>query len=223
MKKKNNKKKKIILFAFIVLVVIACSVVGIVIYLNKNKQTPTTNKESVILNSIEAYGITLSDMDTELYKKEYEILKKNLESDKVDMEEYAKSISKLFVIDLYTLTNKINKYDVGGHEVVYPKIRDNYILNVEDTLYKYLEDNSQDQRKQILPEVTAVTLDSIKPNKYTIKTEDTTYDGYKVKVSMKYNKSLGYDDEAELIIIKVNEKENDSDPDKIRLYIAEKN
>ena len=211
--KKNIKKKKII--AFIVIVIIVLAIIGGIIYkvVSKNKPEKVETKEAVILNSIGDYGISLSDLDTELYKKEYEKLKENLESDKIDFEEYAKSISKLFVIDLYTINNKINKYDIGGYEVVYPAIVDNYKLNVSDTIYRYIEDNSDGKRKQALPEVKEVTVDSIKTNKYTIKSENKTYDGYKVKLSWKYVSDLSYDKEAELIIINVDNK----------LYIVEKN
>ena len=210
---KASKKKKIIMFITIVLIVLIGLGIFLYMYFKGNKKVDAPAIQATILNSIGDYGITLSDMDTELYKKEYETLKKNLESDKIDYEEYAKSISKLFVIDLYTINNKINKYDVGGYEVVYPKIVDNYKLNVEDTLYKYVEDNSQGKRDQILPEVSSIEVKSIKSNKYTIKSEDTTYEGYKVNLSWKYKKNMGYDDEGEIIIIKVDNK----------LYIVEKN
>lgn len=208
------KKKKIILFLLIVFIVTGIVAGSILFYVKthpKNKQED--KKEAVILNSIGEYGITLSDLDSELYKTEYEVLKKNLESDKINYEEYAKSISKMFVIDLYTLSTKINKFDVGGYEFVYPPVVENYKVNVEDTLYKYLEDNSDGKRYQVLPKVTSVKVDSIKTAKYEIKSESKTYDGYKVKVSWKYEKDLGYDDEADLIVINVDNK----------LYVAEKN
>ena len=53
-------------------------------------------------------------------KTEFDVLKANLESDTIDEEAYALSIAKLFIIDLYTMNNKINKYDIGGIEYVYP-------------------------------------------------------------------------------------------------------
>ena len=208
------KKKKIILFLLIVFIVTGIVAGSIYFYVKvhpKNKQED--KKEAVILNSIGDYGITLSDLDSELYKSEYEILKKNLESDNINYEEYAKSISKMFVIDLYTLSTKLNKFDVGGYEFVYPPVVENYKINVEDTLYKYLEDNSTGKRYQVLPRVSSVKVESIKTAKYEIKSESKTYEGYKVKVSWKYEKDLGYDDEADLIIINVDNK----------LYVAEKN
>ena len=210
--KKKTKGKKIGLFIGIIVGVLAIAgIIGFIWYKN-NKPKEEKPIEVKILNSIDEYGITLSDMDSQLYKEEYETLKKNLLSDKINYKEYAESISKLFVIDLYSLSTKINKYDVGGSELVYPPILENYKVNVEDTLYKYLEDNSKGTRKQQLPTVKSVTVKTIKEEKYKVNSEDKTYDGYKVTLSWTYVKDLGYDDEATLSIINVDNK----------LYIVEK-
>lgn len=208
------KKNKFIIFIFVIVLVVGIGT-AIIFFCAKNKEKPKEEetKQQVVLNSIEKFNIDLSDLDSDLYKSEYEEIKKNLESEKINYEEYAKSISKLFIIDLYTLSTKINKYDVGGTSFVYPPILDNYKLNVQDTLYKYMEDNSKGKRKQALPKVKSIKVASIKSNKYTIKSEEKTYEGYKVKLNWTYEKDLGYDDEAELIIIKVDDK----------LYIVEKN
>ena len=210
---KNTKGKKIGLFIGIIIVVLAVAGVIGIIYINKNKPKEEPTKEVKILNSIDEYGITLSDMDSSLYKEEYEILKKNLLSDRINYKEYAESISKLFIIDLYTLSTKLNKFDVGGSEVVYPPILENYKVNVEDTLYKYLEDNSKGNRKQQLPKVKSIKVVSTKEEKYKITSEDKTYDGYKIVLKWDYEKDLGYDTEATLNIIKVDNK----------LYVVEKN
>ena len=208
------KKKRLILLLVLLLIVIGI-IVSVVIIIKKNKNKPEDVEETtaVVLNSIEEFNITLDDLDSDLYKKEYEELKENLQKEKIDYDDYAKSISKMFIIDLYSLQTKLNKYDVGGVQFVYPQILDNYKLNVEDTLYKYMEDNSKGKRKQTLPLVKSITVKSIKENKYKITSEDKTYEGYKVKLSWEYDKNLGYDDEAELILIRV---------DKM-LYIVEKN
>ena len=173
--KKKTKGKKIGLFIGIIVGVLAIAgIIGFIWYKN-NKPKEEKPIEVKILNSIDEYGITLSDMDSQLYKEEYETLKKNLLSDKINYKEYAESISKLFVIDLYSLSTKINKYDVGGSELVYPPILENYKVNVEDTLYKYLEDNSKGTRKQQLPTVKSVTVKTIKEEKYKVNSEDKTY------------------------------------------------
>lgn len=213
MSKKTKGNNKVLVFIIIVIgVLLAAGIVGVVYY-NMNKQSPEPTKEVKILNSIDEYGITLSDMDSSLYKEEYDILKKNLLSDKVNYKEYAESISKLFIIDLYSLSTKLNKFDVGGSEVVYPPILENYKVNVQDTLYKYLEDNSKGDRKQQLPKVKSIKVVSNKEEKYKITSEEKTYDGYKIVLKWDYEKDMGYDTEATLNIINVDNK----------LYVVEKN
>lgn len=106
----------------------------------------------------------------------------------------------MFVTDLYTLSNKVNKYDVGGTEYVLESGRDNFKVNVQDTLYKYLEDNSDGKRSQILPLVVSVSADEISDTKYKI--SDNESDAKKVGLTLSYNEDLGYDTKVTLILIK---------------------
>lgn len=182
------------------------------IFFKKEAKKDETSKETNI-TEINGYGITLTDNDTTLYKTEFEMLKANLESENIDYQEYAKSIAKLYIIDLYTINNKVNKYDVGGLEFVYEGAKDNYITNVTDTLYKYVEDNSKNRRKQELPVVSSVSVDSINEVTYKVNDENIPYNGYKIKVTWDYEKELGYDKTAEIIIIN---KDN-------HLYVVEEN
>ena len=94
---------------------------------------------------------------------------------------------------------------------VFPDFISNYKLNVQNTLYKYLEDNSNNFREQELPEVSSVTINSIINNEYII--ENQTYEGYKVNLSWDYVKDLGYDKEGEIILIIIDNN----------IYIVEKN
>ena len=153
----------------------------------------------------------LYEDDLKIYEDEFKKLKTNLESNEIDYLEYAYSISKMFIIDLYSLDNKLNKYDVGGLEFIYPDARDNYRLNVENTLYKYLKDNSDGDRKQELPLVKNVEVLEDDIVEFTI--GEDKYDAYKINLTIEYEKDLKYDDSAELIIVK---------QDKY-LYIVEKN
>ena len=210
---KKTKSNRVLIFIIIVIGVLLIAGVAGVIYYNMNKKTDTPINEVKILNTIEEYGITLSDQDSALYKEEYDKLKENVLSDNINYKEYSESIAKMFIIDLYTLSTKINKFDVGGSEVVYPPVVENYKLNVQDTLYKYLEDNSKGDRKQQLPKVKSIKVVSNKEEKYKIKDEDKTYDGYKIVLKWEYEKDMGYDNEATLNIIRVENK----------LYVVEKN
>lgn len=208
-----SDKTRVILFAIVIVVVIALIGISAILVLNnsdeeKNKDNPKTN-----INEIAGYGITIDDLDSETYKKEYEILKKNLESESVDYDAYAESVAKMFLIDLYTIKSKINKYDVGGVELVLPEKKENYITNVTDTIYNFVEDNSNGKRNQSLPVVNGVTVKETKKDKYTIKDTKETYNSYVFDIDISYVQDLSYDKSAEVIVIK---------KDKY-MYVVEKN
>jgi len=214
-KKESNPlvKKSII---FVVVIVIVMTLIGCALFfLFKGDDKKPQEVVKTTLSTLDQYGYTLDDLDTELYKTEFNTLKANLESETINYEEYASSIAKLFAIDLYTISNKLNKYDVGGTEFIYPSSKDNFQLKVEDTIYRYVEDNSKGTRKQDLPTVSKVTA-STKTTKYTYKPEsdksiNKDFEGYSVKVTLEYEKKLDYPTSLDLTIIKEDNK----------LYIAE--
>ena len=200
-------KKKII--AIIICTILFIYFIGGIIY-NFIDRKEKIIHENKIGDTIKDYNYILYENDLEIYEKEFKNLKKILESEEIDFKEYAISISKLFLIDLYTLDNKNNKYDVGGTEFIYPDALENYKLNVEDTLYKYMIDNSDDDRTQELPIVKNVELVNIEETKFTI--NEIEYEAYKINLTIEYIKDLEYDKEVQLTIIK-----NDK-----YLYIVEK-
>ena len=203
----NKKTKKILL---IICIVVLIYFIGGIFYSNKPKKK-TVKKEVKQSLTIKGFNYILYEDDLDIYKSEFKLLKKNLENKEIDYEEYAKSISKMFIISLYSLDTKDNMYDVGGVEFIYPDYVENYKLNVQNTLYKYMKDNSDNKRNQILPTVSKVTVDSIESTKFTF--NDKTYDGYKTKSKIEYVEDLGYDKEAEIILVR----------DDKYLYIVEKN
>ena len=98
------------------------------------------------------------------------------------------------------LIYKINKYDTGGASFVYPDGRDNYKLNVQDTIYKYVEDNTNGKRTQNLPEVSSVIVKDSKKDTYKI--GDNSFEAYKINLEWSYVQDLGYDKTGEIILIK---------------------
>ena len=197
--------------------IVVCSILLIYflggIFYNIFVDRSDTKKKNNVNNSVQIKGFEYlsNDDDSDLFKNEFKKLKNNLESSNINYNEYALSISKMFIIDLYTLNNKNNMYDVGGVQFVYPEARDNFKLNVENTLYKYMEDNSDGKREQDLPEVSGVEVTSDEVYEYTIGEEK--YEGYKINLDISYVKDLEYDAKAELILVKVDKY----------LYIVEKN
>ena len=60
-------------------------------------------------------------------KENFKELDKILSEETINYEKYAQVLSKLFIIDLYTIDNKKNMYDVGSLEYVYDK--ENFKIN----------------------------------------------------------------------------------------------
>ena len=196
-------KKKYKRILIIILIVVLLAIISFVIYkilLNNKTEEEVVN----VVDSISEYGYNLDDRDTELMKSTYEELKNILNSDEIDYELYASALAKLFVIDLFTMDNKINKYDVGGSEYVYPDALENFKLNVEDTLYKHMENNSSGKRKQELPEVSSIEVLSTETGEYTI--EENSFDSYIVNLSWQYVSDLGYDNNALITLINLDNK-----------------
>ena len=196
-------KKKYKRILIIILIVVLLAIISFVIYkilLNNKTEEEVVN----VVDSISEYGYNLDDRDTELMKSTYEELKNILNSDEIDYELYASALAKLFVIDLFTMDNKINKYDVGSTEYVYPDALENFKLNVEDTLYKHMENNSSGKRKQDLPEVSSIEVLSTETGEYTI--GENSFDSYIVNLSWQYVSDLGYDNNALITLINLDNK-----------------
>ena len=217
MKNKNKKKNKNLFknkkFWLIICSIVLLYFIGGIVYINLDRDSSNVkNNKNVDKGiSIKGFDYILYEDDIDIYKDEFKKLKKNLESSNINYTEYAESISKMFVMDLYSLEAKKNMYDVGGVQFVYPDIRDNYKLNVTNTLYKYMKDNSDGKREQDLPMVKSVSIKNEDETKYKIGEEE--FDGYKINLDIEYVKDLEYDKSAEIILVK---------KDKY-LYIVEKN
>ncbi len=204
--KRVINKNRIFYFAIIVLIVIIVLATSVKVFLDffvsGNNEIVTKNK----LESLDLYGYTLDDLDTELYKQYFKELKDILNEEPVDMENYADVLTKLFVTDLYTLNNKVTSSDIGGVEFVHPNMVDNFKMNAGDTLYNHVKNNVYGDRVQELPQVKSVTVNSIQEDKYTY--NDNEYEAYKVDTSWEYEKDMGYDTSGVFYLIKDNNKLN---------------
>lgn len=197
------KNRKIIITWLIVaiLLLVAIVVVYFIVANRGNEQNAEIVPQEV--DSISGYEYKLEDRDTTLYKNTFTELKKTLENEDIDYSKYAELVSELYIIDLYTINNKVTKYDVGGYEFVLPSVRDNFSLKVEDTIYKYVEDNSSGKRKQDLPEVKSIQIVETNQSKFNI--DDSEFDCYSIQLKWDYVKDLGYDTES---IVNLVETEN---------------
>ena len=195
-------KKRTVLLLFIGLLIVG--IIATIVLLYKNNIMKKNSKEEnkpVEVEKIEDFAYVLEDRDKAIYKEKYNELKKVLSNaDNIDFEKYAGLLSELYIIDLYTIENKVTKYDVGGTEFVWPDKKENFELKARDTIYKYVEDNSTKKRTQSLPVVTATTVESTKEIEYKLGEEKMS--GYEVKISWEYEKDLGYDKSATIKLVK---------------------
>ena len=193
------KKSRKIIISLIVIILIA--IIGLIVY----KTVFNNSQEEVkIIKSIKDYDYNLKENETELYKTEFNELDKILSKKNVDYEEYAKSIAKLFIIDFYTLNNKLSKNDIGGTEFIKEDMRDNFIEEARSTFYRYVE--VIDGRTQELPEVSNITDVSVEKAEFKYSDKTIDENAYKVSISWDYVEDLGYEKEASMIIVKQDKK-----------------
>lgn len=195
---KLKKLPKILMIGVALLLVIALVIVLAINFWPQEQKV----KEVKVLKSIDEYGYELKDNKTKKYKELFKELEDILREDEVNQEEYAKKVAQMFVYDFFSLEDKAAKTDVGGVEFVHPNAVANFLVNAEDTYYKYIESNIYGERKQDLPAVDVVTVDSIEETEFAYNNE--MHPGYEVRLSWTYtdDKFSDYQKNAIVILIK---------------------
>ncbi len=203
-KKRMKKKSKIILIVLVVVILVA---VDAVLMLRKNPSDKKV-KEAKVVSKIDNYGYSLKNDKSKEYKKLFAELKKELSKKEVNEEEYAKLITKMFIVDFYSLNDRKAKTDIGGVDFVHEKALDNFVLNAEDTFYKYVESNIYNDRKQDLPIVDKITIDEVKNEEFSY-LEEIDENAFVVTASWTYkdeSKAKGYQKEGVFTFVHVGEK-----------------
>lgn len=189
-----KKSSKII----IVVVILALIGVGFGVFIGNNKKKKVV--EAKVVDSIEGYGYKLHDNDTKLYDDLFSELKAVLEASTIDEEKYVELISKMFIVDFFTLGNKVTNDDIGGVDFVHKKALENFKVKAKDTIYKYVESNVYGDRKQELPIVSEIK--DINVSTTIVSYQDINDSkAYKVVISFDYEKDLGYVKEKTLIFV----------------------
>jgi len=180
---KKKPKKKVLPTITIVFILI----IGIII-ISRMFLSPKKVEEVKVVSTIEKYNYTLDNNETDIYQKYFKELDECLKKEEIDRVEYSNLISKLFVIDFYTLNNKITNKDIGGVQFLKEDIKKNFSLKASNTMYKYIKSNIYGKRKQKLPEVEDVELIENKE----IFIDDLNENGYTVELLIKYVEEMGY-------------------------------
>ena len=190
-----KKKVKVILVIAILLIATGLG------FLAYESIKPKAVKTATVENEIAEYGYTLKSTRNARYKEEFQELKDILSKKNVDEETYLEQISKMFIMDFYTLDDKLANTDVGGIDFVHTNAKTNFLEKSEDTVYKYVESDIYGNRDQELPEVTEVTIENIDNIEYTIGTDFTDDNAYQVEVSIKYKEDMDYPTKATLTFV----------------------
>ena len=189
-----------LLTLFILLIILV-----LVIYFKFFKKEQKEIKENKVVDTIKNYDYHLKEEDSKLTSTLFNELDKVLSDEEINEEEYAKLISQLFVIDFYTLNNKLSNTDIGGIQQIHPDIKDNFIIKAENTVYKYVKSNIYGNRTQELPIITNTIIEDIKVTDYTSKTYKDN-NSYQIKIKVEYQKDLKYPTEIELKLIHKDKK-----------------
>lgn len=193
------KNKKIIIIVITSVILITIGIISTIFLLNKdeNKKEEVTQKEK--LDEMEEYEYYLEDNATGYYKELYNNLKEILKKEEINEEEYAKTVSQLFVTDLFTLNNKITSSDIGGLQFIHSDFKEDFINIAKTTIYSTVESNIYGDRNQELPEVLKAEVINIEKTKFTYSNEER--EAYKVNLSIEYTKDLGYPTTYNLVLI----------------------
>ncbi len=200
MTKRKLKRKPKKLLICIIIIILLLLVTFLVYHFCFNKEKV---KAAKVVSKIPEYGYTLKSNKSASYKKLFKQLKEVLSAEKVDEKEYVKTITKMFIIDFYSLNDHSAKTDIGGVDFVSEEALDNFLVNAEDTLYKYVESNIYKQRKQKLPEVSEVTINKVETTEYAYGDKNDE-NAYQVEAKWTYvdpKISNEYQDEATLIFV----------------------
>ena len=187
------------------LIVISVLLVGVIalgvfkIFHSSEEEKTDVNVTSVISN-INDYGYTLDDRDSDYMKEVFQELEDILNATEVDYQAYAEALAKLFVIDFYTLNNKINKYDVGSLEYILSSSVDTFRQKAQDTIYRDILDNTYRDRIQDLPEITNVTILNTEETTYTLNEEEVN--ASKEEMNYEYKEEVVYDTEGTIYFVR---------------------
>lgn len=196
-KVKKNKIKK----GRVLVVILLIGVISGLFYLKNRKELQVVS----VVSEIDSYNYYLESNSTRIYKKYYKELENELKDNKVDEEKYAQLVAELFSIDYYTLNNKVTNKNIGGVQFIHSHLKDKFISDSSNTVYKYIKNNLYKNRHQQLPEVNSVEVKDLKQIKYN-KKDYKDDSAYEVTVSIGYVKNYDYPTSLTITIIHENNK-----------------
>lgn len=164
-----------------------------------------TKSFSVVVDRIKDYNYTLDERDSKLMKEKFKELKKVLKNkNEIDYKSYSELLAELYILDLYDINSKVNKYDIPCLEYIMKDEVEKFKKMIKEDFYSKLEDNSDKDRKQELPSIKSINI--ISSNESTFKVGNEEKKSYVIRLEWEYNKDLGFDKKSEVITIVDNNK-----------------
>lgn len=212
--KKLKKKRKLKKWIKITLIILGVVIVLLLVFIgykictkyifkdNNNKKVETVVKEELDLDN---YNYYINSSASEYEKKLFDELKEVLSQEEVNDEEYAKMLAKVFVSDLFTLSSKNNSSDISSSQYVYDSYRETYKLIVKDTMYSSIQLNLSGEREQVLPTVSNIEISSVDRSSFSLDGKVIDKEAFNIKVSISYEKDLGYPINYKVVIVKNND------------------
>ena len=194
------KKNKKILLIFIIILIIVLGIVALIYFNSLKNQTEEPIK---VLDVIDDFHYKLKENDSKLKKDLFYELKDILDKDEVNYQSYAEVLAKIFVVDVFSLDTKLNKYDIGGLDFILESEKENYQNILSDTLYDIVENNYDGKRNQELPLVKNIEVTESTEGKFGFDNKEIL--SYDIVLTWTYEKDLGYDTTALVKVGKVDE------------------
>lgn len=198
-KKRKLKKNRIILALVIVVAIVALGGFGIYQVFMKGDKTKQVSKVTDKVSN--GYDYSITDSATKYSKELFKKLKKELSKDVPNEKKYAELESQLFLSEFFTLSNKVNRNDVGGVQFVASTAQESFTKEAMEGIYHYVKNNIYGDREQELPEVVNVDVINVTQKEYTLSDEKTDSKAYYIDLTINYEKDLGYQKSCTLVLI----------------------
>ena len=199
MEDKKNKKKSWLKGILLILVVFAIAGACLILYGKIFKNGNGDPEEANVKYRIDLYDYVLYDDAPKYYTDEFKKLDDMSKDKDLKDEDHASQVAKLYVIDLFSISYKLNKYEVTSSQYFHSRKRDMHTAKVVDTLYNMVEDNYNGDRKQELPEVTNVEVTNVVEGTYEFGSKEKS--SWVVDLEITYAKDLGYDKKCQVTLI----------------------
>ncbi len=191
----KNKYKILLISVFCIIAILA--IVAVIYFTTDESEKKETIK---VLESLDGFPYVLKENDSKLEKDLFYELEKVLSEKETDNQVFAELIAQLFVVDVFSLDNKLNKYDIGGLEFILNTEQEKFKNLMSDSLYDVIQNNYDGKRKQELPAVNSVKVNECTEGKITFDNEELL--AYDIILEWTYEKDLGYDTSASLKVMK---------------------